>query len=115
MVEIPAEAAHPGFSGGPEPRVNDALTDMHTYTLLLEGDWERLGRQLEGLAVDGGSSEDFSQLVSRRAEIGEELEALRTTTAALRRQTVDGLPPRDARDGRSQESPRAGRPAAIRS
>jgi hypothetical protein len=99
MAEIPAEASHPGFSGGPEPRVNEALTDMHTYTLLLEGDWERAGRQLEGLAVDGGSSEEFSQLVARRAEIEEELEALRTTTAALRRQTVDGLPPEDEHAG----------------
>jgi hypothetical protein len=94
MVEIHAEAAHSGFSGGPAPHVNEALTDMHTYTLLLEGDWERLGRQLEGLAAAGGSSDEFSQLVARRGEIEEELEALRMTTAELRRQTVDGLPSR---------------------
>jgi hypothetical protein len=100
MAEISAEPATPGFSGGPEPRVNEALTDMHTYTLLLEGDWERLGRRLEGLAATGASSEEFSQLVARRAEIEEELEALRTTTAALRRQTVDGLPATSNRDGR---------------
>jgi hypothetical protein len=89
MAEIPAEATYAGSSGGPEPRVNAALTDMHAYTLLLEGDCERLGRQLEGLALGGGTSEDFSQLVCRRTEIEEELEALRRTTAALRRQTVD--------------------------
>ena len=92
MAEISAEPTNSRFSGGPEPRVNEALTDMHTYTLLLEGDWGRLGRRLEGLAVTGASSEEFSQLVARRAEIEEELEALRMTTAALRRQTVDGLP-----------------------
>ena len=100
MAEISAEPTTSGFSGGPEPRVNEALTDMHAYTLLLERDWARLGRRLEGLATTGASSEEFSQLVARRAEIEEELEALRTTTAALRRHTVDGLPATNARAGR---------------
>jgi hypothetical protein len=89
MVEIPAESVHSGFSGGPEPHINEALTDMHTYTLMLERDWEGLGRRLEELAAAGGSSEQFAQLVARRAEIEEELEALRMTTAALRKDTVD--------------------------
>jgi hypothetical protein len=100
MAEISAEPTTSGFAGGPEPHVNDALTDMHAYSLLLEGDCERLGRRLEGLAATGASSEEFSQLVSRRAEIEEELEALRMTTAALRRETVDGLPATGERTGR---------------
>jgi hypothetical protein len=109
MAEISAEPVSSGFSGGPAPHVNEALTDMHTYTLLLEGDWERLGRRLEGLVTDGASSEEFSQLVGRRAEIQEELEALRTTTAALRRQTVDDLPSTNVRAGRVEPAARAGR------
>jgi hypothetical protein len=88
MAESSAEPGALGALSGPETRINDALTDMHAYRLLLEGDWERLGRQLDNLARAGGSPDECSTLFTRRAEIGEELEAFRQTTAALRDDTI---------------------------
>jgi hypothetical protein len=45
-----------------DPRMHEALTDLHAYVLVLDAEWQR----------------------SRRAELGEELDALRTALAALR-------------------------------
>ena len=88
MAESRAEPGARRALCGPETRINDALTDMHAYRLVLEGDWERLGRELDDLARGGGSSDECSALLTRRAEIGEELEAFRQTTAALRDDTI---------------------------
>jgi hypothetical protein len=94
MAQSSAEPSARWALCGPETRINEALTDMHAYRLLLEGDWERLGRQLDELALAGGSPDECSALFARRAEIGEELEAFRQTTAALREDTIG--PPADA-------------------
>ena len=47
-----------------DPRLHDALTDLYAYTLLLDGEREPLGKLVD--------------------ELTEELDALRTTIAALR-------------------------------
>ena len=48
-----------------KPHLHDALTDLHAYVLVLDADRPRLGER-------------------QRAELAEELDALRATIAALR-------------------------------
>jgi hypothetical protein len=74
-------------------RLHDALTDMHAYALLLEGQWKNLGTEIDALAGADGSSAERVGLLARRTEIAEELEALRETASALRAQAFeDGQP-----------------------
>jgi hypothetical protein len=64
--------------------MHDALTDLHAYALILEADWQRLGELERRLAQSGDAPVDSAELAQRRAEMTEELQALRATTAALR-------------------------------
>ncbi len=64
--------------------MHDALTDLHAYALILDADWQRLGEPDPQPAGSGGASVESAELAQRRAEMTEELQALRATTAALR-------------------------------
>jgi hypothetical protein len=62
-----------------EPRLHDALTDLHAYVLVLDAEFQRLH---EASREAGGAEADA---VERRCnEVGEELDALRGAIAALR-------------------------------
>src|ERR1700735_2163997 len=65
-----------------DPRMHDALTDLHTYVLALDAERRRLGdrvRELTKLV-----SQEGAVLPRQRVEIAEELDALRATLVALR-------------------------------
>jgi hypothetical protein len=64
--------------------MHDALTDLHAYALILEADWQRLGEPAPQPARSGGAPVESVELAQRRAEMTEELQALRATTVALR-------------------------------
>jgi hypothetical protein len=67
---------------GIDPRMHDALTDLHTYALVLDAEWRRMGEQAAGLRSI--NSADVTEIEVRRAQVAEELEVLRATIAALR-------------------------------
>jgi hypothetical protein len=71
-------------TAGLAPRMHDALTDLHAYVLVLDAEWQRLGDRVDELAQSDVPSPDRVDLERRRAEITEELDALRSTIAALR-------------------------------
>jgi hypothetical protein len=64
--------------------MHDALTDLHAYALMLEADWQRLGEPEPQPARFGTAPVEPVELAQRRAEITEELQALRDATVALR-------------------------------
>jgi len=68
------------------PRADDALTDLHSYALLLDAECHRMGDRLTELVETEASPADLSRLVRQRADLAEELEALRGATADLRRE-----------------------------
>jgi hypothetical protein len=70
----------PGF----DPSLHDALTDLHTYALLLEADWVRVGRRIDSLACAHADAALIADLTELRAKMGEELEALRAAAGSLR-------------------------------
>jgi hypothetical protein len=67
---------------GLDPRMHDALTDMHTYVLALDAERQRLGDRITELSKL--VSREGAVLDRRRCEIAEELDALRETLIALR-------------------------------
>jgi hypothetical protein len=67
---------------GLDPRMHDALTDLHTYVLALDAERQRLGDRVTELTKL--VSEEGAVLDRRRGEIAEELDALRETLIALR-------------------------------
>ncbi len=88
-------ADHAPGPGQFDPRIHNALTDLHAYVLLLEAERRQLGQRIEELASsDSGSAEGF-ELTQRRAAMAEELEALRGAVATLREQAdaAGGKPP----------------------
>jgi coenzyme F420-reducing hydrogenase gamma subunit len=76
--------AHDGrrMPSGLNPRMHDALTDLHTYVLALDAERQRLGDRVTELAKL--VSQEGAVLDHRRTEIAEELDALRETLVALR-------------------------------
>ncbi len=69
---------------GLDPPLHDALTDLCTYVLLLDAEWERLGQRIEEVSRVSGNSQEGSELAEFRVRMAEELEALRTAVTALR-------------------------------
>jgi hypothetical protein len=67
---------------GVDPRMHDALTDLHTYVLALDAERQRLGDRVTELTKL--ASQEGAVLHRRRGEIAEELDALRATLIALR-------------------------------
>ena len=93
--------------------MHDALTDLHTYVLALDAERQRLGDRVTELAKL--VSQEGAVLDRRRAEIAEELDALRATLVALRacadpagERAVDATARPPVRPGR--RGPRAPRP-----
>jgi hypothetical protein len=70
------------MAAGLDPRMHDALTDLHTYVLALDAEHQRLGDRVAELTKL--VSQEGAVLDHRRGEIAEELEALRATILALR-------------------------------
>jgi hypothetical protein len=77
--------------------MHDAITDLYAYVLLLDGEWHRLGVRLEELAGSGSTMAECLTLEQSRADIAEEVAALRATIATLRAEAEDGFTP--AEDG----------------
>jgi hypothetical protein len=73
----------PATPDGFDPKVHAAVTDLHTYVLLLDAELDGLGERIEKLARDCPGSDERTELDKLRTELAEELEALRATAAAL--------------------------------
>jgi hypothetical protein len=71
-------------AGSLDPALHDAITDLNVYALMLEAEWIRLGERIAEMAADCSSADEGRQLTELRAQMGEELEALRDTATALR-------------------------------
>jgi hypothetical protein len=67
---------------GIDPRMHDALTDLHTYVLALDAERQRLGERVTELTKL--VSQEGAVLDRRRGEIAEELDAVQATLLALR-------------------------------
>jgi hypothetical protein len=65
-----------------DPRMHDALTDLHTYVLALDAERRRLGDRV--MELTKVVSQEGAVLTRQRVEIAEELDALRATLVALR-------------------------------
>jgi hypothetical protein len=72
------ERSQPGL----DPRMHDALSDLHAYVLAMDAERQRLGDRVTELAKR--VSQEGVELARRRAEITGELDALRATLLALR-------------------------------
>jgi hypothetical protein len=71
-------------------RMHVALTDLYAYLLVLDSERERL--EDRALALPRSQGPQRAELFRRAAEIGEELEALRRASLALRAETdIDRL------------------------
>jgi cell division protein FtsB len=67
-------------------RVRDALTELHAYTLVLDGELQRTDQRVAELDRADDHSHEYQQLSRRRAEIAAQLELLSSTIRALRAQ-----------------------------
>jgi hypothetical protein len=65
-------------------RTRDALTELHLYALVLDGERELIEDRIADLGRDGGQPRELLELRRRRAEITAQLELLRRTITALR-------------------------------
>ena len=77
-------AAPEGF----DPRVHAAVTDMYTYMLLLDAERGRVGERLQEAGSPPPAPEQHAQLTELRAELTEEVDALREAAANLQEQAV---------------------------
>jgi len=66
-----------------DKRVNDALTDLSAYALTLDNERHRLEARVLELAEEESSLSERRALVRERAEVGEELSALRRMITTL--------------------------------
>jgi hypothetical protein len=69
---------------GLDPRIHDALSDLHAYVLVLDADWRRVAARLELSRGTDATAPERAQLQRRHDELAEELDALRGTIAKLR-------------------------------
>ena len=67
-------------------RADDALTDLHCYALLLDTECHRMQDKLTELVETEASAAAWWRLARQRADLVEELEALRGAIAELRRE-----------------------------
>lgn len=65
-------------------RIRDALTELHAYALVLDGELERTDRRIAKLECANCHSGECRELGRRRAEITTQLELLGSTIIALR-------------------------------
>lgn len=64
--------------------VRDALTELHAYRLVLDGELERLETRIAELARSGEKPDDVGELARRCTEIRAELDLLSRMITALR-------------------------------
>jgi hypothetical protein len=64
--------------------VRDALTELHAYVLILNGELERTEARIAELGRTGASARDLGLLRARRTEIAAQLELLSRVIIALR-------------------------------
>lgn len=64
--------------------VRDALTELHAYRLILDGELERLETRVAELARSGEQVDDGGELARRCTEIRAQLELLSRMITALR-------------------------------
>ena len=86
----PAASGHesPAAPEGVDPRVHTAVTDMYTFMLLLDAERRRVGERLEGAGSPPPAPEQHAQLTELRAELAEEVDALRAAAATLQEQAI---------------------------
>jgi len=65
-------------------RVRDALTELHAYTLVLDGELQRTDQRVSELDRTDDHSHEYQDLFRRRAEIAAQLELLSCMIKALR-------------------------------
>ena len=90
--EVPALAETCGVrsaaSGNPageqQARTRDALTELHVYALVLDGERELIENRIAELKRVRSRAHELSELRRRRTEIGAQLDLLRQTIDALR-------------------------------
>jgi hypothetical protein len=75
-------------ANGEQARARDALTELHAYALVLDGERERIEDRIAELDRAGGRPDEVRELRRRRAEINSQIELLRKTIIGLRA-TVD--------------------------
>lgn len=67
-----------------QARVRDALTELHAYVLLLDGELQRVERRVATLSGPCGQTVEFDELRRRRTVIAAQLSLLGRTIVALR-------------------------------
>jgi hypothetical protein len=65
-------------------RVRDALTELHAYVLILDGELERTEARLAELGPAGVQTSELRALQQRRTDIAAQLELLSRVIVALR-------------------------------
>jgi hypothetical protein len=73
-----------GLANDPLSRTRDALTELHLYALVLDGERELIEQRIAELDRDGGQPRELRDLHRRRAEITAQLELLHRTITGLR-------------------------------
>jgi hypothetical protein len=67
-----------------QPPRTDALTELHAYALVLDGERELTEHRIAELDRAGEHSDELRELMRRHAEITAQLELLSRTITALR-------------------------------
>ncbi len=75
---------------GLDPGVHAAVTDLCTYVLLLDAERRRLGERLQEETTATPPHGERAQLRQLRAEMAEEVDALRLAVAALHQHGLAG-------------------------
>jgi hypothetical protein len=85
---VPETSGHEAQSApeGLDPGVHAAVTDICAYVLLLDAERRRLGERLLEETTPSPSHGERAQLRRLRAEMAEEVDALRLAVAALHEQ-----------------------------
>jgi len=81
----PAASQHDARAApeGLDLRIHSALTDLHTYVLLVDAEWGRVSERIDELVRAHSTSGETFALSARRVELAEELAALRAAVSAL--------------------------------
>lgn len=76
-------AANPETTEAPAP-VRDALTELHAYALVLDGELQRVEHHVAALHRSDDRADELDELLRRRAVLAAQLELLGRMIVALR-------------------------------